>query len=163
MRVTCPGCHAPFIVANELAEQPSQCPNCGMKIIPAEHPRLETGAAGKDAEGRSRALTVAALLHLFYVTMGGCIAAGVADAVQEVAPDSVRGMMTVGFVVGTVLVAAVSGVGLLARRLFAGYTALILSGWHVLIGLQCGATGYIGSGLIWIAIGAFIGAVVWVR
>jgi hypothetical protein len=164
MRVTCPACRAPFTVANELADQPGRCPNCERELVPSAHPwRKPAPQPGTGTDGRSKALTLAALLHFVYVLVGSCMAAGLAEVVQKFASNRVHGMQTVGFLLGTVLVAAVSGIGLLARWKNAGYTALIVSAYFIFAGFLGFADGNLIGGCFWLAVGGYIGAVVWVR
>jgi hypothetical protein len=164
MRVSCPACRAPFTVADEVADRPAKCPNCDRELIPAAHPwQKPPPPPGFDGYGRSKALTVAALLHFVYALAGLCAASGQAGFIQRFAPDSVSGMWTLGVLLGTVLVAAVSGIGLFVRWKNAGYTALIVSAYLILTGMLAFADGKLLGSLFWLAVGGYIGAAVWVR
>jgi hypothetical protein len=164
MRVTCPACGAHSTAPDETATSPTRCPNCEAEFVPAEHLRRDPKPApGTGDDGRSRALTVAGLLHFVYVALGLCLAVSTADVVKKFAPGSVSGMWVVGVIIGTALVAAVSGVGLLFRWKNAGYTALIVSAYFVLMGLLGLADGNLVGGAFWLATGGYIGVAVSVR
>jgi hypothetical protein len=164
MRVTCPACRAPFTVLDELAAEPGKCPNCERECVPANHPRRAPVPTAETAgDGRSRALTVAGLLHFLYAAVGLCTAAGLADYVRQIGPEAGDGLYQVGAVVATAHFTIASGVGLLLRRRLAGYTGLSVGVLLTLIGLRAAAGGNLIGGGFWFLVGSYIAAVVIVR
>ncbi|AMV25334.1 hypothetical protein VT84_13115 [Gemmata sp. SH-PL17] len=90
MRVRCPACAAPYFLPQVSPPDGPRCPNCDAPAPTDTDSPPRRFHQPEEPAGRSRVVTVVALLHLLVATGGLCMTVGLTAVTGELGAHQAR-------------------------------------------------------------------------